>query len=257
MTARSLAFRTDLAVLARQGSVVEERADCVIARTPDNPTFRWGNFVLVRDGDDAGRAADLHAAAFPDADFTTVGVDDPAPRFDEGAWRAAGFEVERSAVLTASTLSVPHPGPSVARPLAAADWEAVAAIDVEGMEDDPEHRAFVQRRLASRRIAVERGDAAWFGVEADGRIVAAAGIVSAGDRTARFQDVGTLSAYRRRGFAAAVVGALGAHAVRTWRVARLVIVADPEGPAIGLYRRLGFRDAEDQVQLERRTTGTT
>ena len=32
---------------------------------------------------------------------------------------------------------------------------------------------------------------------------------------------------------------------------RLVIVADSDGPAIGLYRRLGFRSVEFQVQLQR------
>lgn len=32
---------------------------------------------------------------------------------------------------------------------------------------------------------------------------------------------------------------------------RLVIVADPDGPAINLYRSLGFVDTERQMKLER------
>jgi hypothetical protein len=34
------------------------------------------------------------------------------------------------------------------------------------------------------------------------------------------------------------------------RAERLVIVADPDDVAIGIYRRLGFVDAEQQVGLE-------
>lgn len=256
MTPRSLAFRTDLAVLVRQGSVVEELADRTVVHTPANPAFRWGNFVLVADADDPERAAALHAAAFPAADFATIGVDGPTPRLDEAAWRDAGFEIERNTVLTAAALDVPFHGAAEVRPLRPADWDAVARIDTEEV-DEPDHRAFVDRRLASRRVAVEQGHAAWFGVEVDGRIVAAAGIVRTDDATARFQDVGTLAAYRRRGFAGAVVAALGDHAVQVWGARRLVLVAEPDGPAIGLYRRLGFQDVEEQVQLERRPAGTT
>jgi ribosomal protein S18 acetylase RimI-like enzyme len=32
-----------------------------------------------------------------------------------------------------------------------------------------------------------------------------------------------------------------------------VIVADTDGEAIGIYRRLGFEDAERQLMLEKRT----
>jgi hypothetical protein len=39
-------------------------------------------------------------------------------------------------------------------------------------------------------------------------------------------------------------------AVRT-----LVIVADPDEPAIRIYRSVGFRDAELQVQLQRNPPG--
>ena len=35
---------------------------------------------------------------------------------------------------------------------------------------------------------------------------------------------------------------------------RLVIVADSDGPAIRLYRLLGFRSVEFQVQLQRAMT---
>jgi len=41
----------------------------------------------------------------------------------------------------------------------------------------------------------------------------------------------------------------GHHDITDLDATALVIVADPRGPAIDLYRSLGFRDTEHQVQL--------
>lgn len=68
---------------------------------------------------------------------------------------------------------------------------------------------------------------------------------------ARYQNVGTLTAFRRRGIAGRLVRAGAALAAARWGCDGLVIVADADGPAIGLYRRLGFQDAETQLQITR------
>ena len=103
---RSLAFATDLALRRAEGAEVDRSPGATIVRMPGNPTFRWGNFLLVPEaGDPAVRLAQ-HAAAFPGAGFTTVGVDDAHAVLDEGAWLSAGFDIERLAVLTA--ISVTH-----------------------------------------------------------------------------------------------------------------------------------------------------
>ena len=47
MEIRSLGLRTDLVLLRLGGSVVEHHDDHVVVRTPDNPTYWWGNFLLV------------------------------------------------------------------------------------------------------------------------------------------------------------------------------------------------------------------
>src|SRR5262245_53706707 len=47
MDIASLAFRTDLAMLEHSGSVVEDRGSHLVVRTPDNPTYWWGNFLLL------------------------------------------------------------------------------------------------------------------------------------------------------------------------------------------------------------------
>ena len=44
---RCLGFRTDLALLRLAGSSIEDRGDHLVVRTSANPTFWWGNFLLL------------------------------------------------------------------------------------------------------------------------------------------------------------------------------------------------------------------
>ncbi|WP_375388705.1 GNAT family N-acetyltransferase [uncultured Amnibacterium sp.] len=246
----SLAFATDLALLASQGAVVEREAHRTVVRMPANPAFRWGNFLLVAAaGDPAARVAE-HEAAFPDAGFVTVGVDAAHPVLDEGAWLTAGFAVERLAVLVADRVGAT--GAAAVRLLASDDdWAAETAIALEEDGGDAEHADFSRLRTAEKRRMVDAGRAVWLGVEADGALVATAGIADAGRGTARFQDVQTLAVLRRRGFAGALIAAGVRVASQRFGSARFVLVAERAGPAIGLYRRLGFREVETQLQLTR------
>jgi hypothetical protein len=58
-------YRTDLMVLSLGGSQITYRSDHVVVRTPANPHYWWGNFILFdRSGDMAERLA-LFAAESP------------------------------------------------------------------------------------------------------------------------------------------------------------------------------------------------
>jgi hypothetical protein len=78
MEVTSLGFRTDLMVLALGGSTVEQHERHVVVRTPENPTYWWGNFVLfaapVGRDEVAARLA-VFAAAFPGAAHVAWGID--------------------------------------------------------------------------------------------------------------------------------------------------------------------------------------
>ena len=47
MDVESLGYRTDLALLRLGGSTIEDRGDHLVVRSPYNPTFYWGNFLLL------------------------------------------------------------------------------------------------------------------------------------------------------------------------------------------------------------------
>ncbi|MDQ1528945.1 MAG: hypothetical protein QOH77_735, partial [Actinomycetota bacterium] len=67
----SLGFRSDLMLLALQGSDIEQRDGYLVVRTPTNPTFHWGNFLLLGDAPEPGSVRRWIAAfrrEFPGAD---------------------------------------------------------------------------------------------------------------------------------------------------------------------------------------------
>ncbi len=262
----SLGFRTDLMVRRLTGSLIAEHASHLVVRTPTNPDFWWGNFILV-DGPvrrgDADRWAVAFADAFPRAPHLALGVDGAdGEAGDESELARLGVTVEVTSVLTATRLTPPARPPAAAtiRPLAGDDdWAQAARLRAACHSDEEpsaEERLFIARTVAEERRLCEAGGGVWFGAFVDGQLRSGAGLVSDGGGLARFQNVETHPGHRRGGLASAVVHGLGQYGLgqrgeRELGARTLVIVADPDDEAIRVYRALGFVDTERQVQLQR------
>lgn len=237
-----LGWRTDLAVLAAGGSEFEDHGDHLVVRTAANPSYHWGNFVLVTDPsrvDEAEHWRAVFASAFPGARHLAVGL--PAQP-DVGAW--AGTAVEASDVLIAE-------GELVARPLPPgytvhafatdADWAASTDLNDQHYPGQVE---FARLRSAGRARMAAAGALTWFGAfTEDGRLVSELGIAEVDEGTARYQSVLTHVDHRRRGLTGHLLGVAAEHA-RRGRARSLVIIADADGDAGRLYRSAGFRHAE-------------
>ena len=252
---RSLGFATDLMIRRLADSEIADRGDYLVVRTPQNPTFYWGNFTLVSPSVPADEWLGLFTREFPDAGHVAIGVDGT-----DGSWHDAspmlesGFELEVSTVLTSAG---PLGGPAtdhLCRPLRSDDdWEQAAELrlalgEEQGRLNDG-YRTFLARRLVEVRALDRAGHAVHFGAFVDGHLRSWLGLMTDGRGTARYQAVETHPEFRRRGLAGALVEAAGLHGLTKMGASRLVIVADPQGPAVNLYRSLGLRDAEHQVQL--------
>jgi predicted GNAT family acetyltransferase len=86
-------------------------------------------------------------------------------------------------------------------------------------------------------------------------MVSGLGVFGDGSGIARFQAVDTHPEHRNRGLAGTLVYRASQYARQEMAAQTLVIVADPDGPAIRIYRSVGFGDAETQVQLQRSPPG--
>lgn len=252
----SRAWQTDLALLESSGSLIEQHGTYLVVRTPGNPGYHWGNFVLLRRTPmrrDLPAWEQVFAAALPDATHFAFGVDDP-----EGDLRSlrpfadAGYRLEVSAVMTAGVVTPPRHVSTQAeiRQLkTGADWEQRVTLSIEADGDSSRaYRDFLVRKAAAERAMSEAGRGEWFGAFLEGEMVAGLGIFTAGAGVARFQEVVTHPRHRERGFAGTLVFRAGQHALADLGATTLVIVADPGHPAYRVYEGVGFTRTETQLQ---------
>ena len=270
---RSLGWRTDL-IFARFDGKVAPRSDHLVIRTPPNPTFWWGNFLLFdhapRAGDAArwlARFADEIAETQAESRHVTFGVDSETTFELPADFAAAGLTQFASTVLTMhrSQLRAPrralHADFRIAAlrlPEQAAEAvELQVAADAEATESGAAYRLFRQRQMR-RFEAMSRADMGeWFAVfaRADNgseTMVADCGLFRArGESLGRFQHVVTHPSWRRRGLCSALIHAVCRHGFEAMGLQTQVIVADPDDVAIGLYESLGFERGANTWHLEK------
>ena len=255
---RSLGYRTDLTIRVLEGSQVEDRGDYLVIRSPHNPTFWWGNFLLVSASLPPGRADEWLArfeAEFPGASHVALGVDaTEADAVDPRELIAAGLRLTRSVVLTASEVHVPpHPNAKATyrRLSGDDDWRQAAELRAIVSAGEPgSEPGFLRARLAAERAMTEAGHGSWFGAFIDGRLLAQLGLIIGKTGLARYQNVETHPTARRQGLAGSLVWHAGQHALATGGAGTLVMVADPADVAIRVYRSVGFVDAQVQIGFE-------
>lgn len=252
MQLSSLAFRTDLALLVASGTTVEDRGTHLLVTTEDNPTYHWGNFLLLKSPPFPGGAKEVIAAHddwFPNSTVVSIGID-AIGEVDTEEFVAAGLDVSHDEVLVADAVRTPlrRNVDGGIRPITSQEWEDW--VDFEMALRQPFVTAeYVRARARAEQRLVEAGLGNRWAVFVDGRIAASAAVFATGEGIARFQQVATHPRRRNLGLASTLVAVMAQRALARPDVQRLVIVADPEGPAIGLYRGLGFTTYERQTSL--------
>ena len=83
------------------GSEIEDRGDHLVVRSPHNPTFWWGNFLLLERAPtnaDVPRWIDRFQSTFPDALHRAFGIADAAATLDDvsDAFKICAEEIEVS-----------------------------------------------------------------------------------------------------------------------------------------------------------------
>ncbi len=253
-----LGWATEVAVLEQSGSTVEDRGDHLVVRTPDIPTFHWGNCLLVTDpgaAGDAQRWVQAFQSAFPSATWVAIGlIRMPG---DVAGWAEHGLELELNDVLATGTRpreAALAAGYAVRR-LFGDDWEQVVELDLAENDRTAEwepasYEPFTRARMQSHRAMSERDIAAFFGAFADNVLVANLGVVRCAT-TARYQNVGTDARHRRRGLASHLLG-VAARWAADHGCDRWVIVTEATNPAGRVYRKAGFELDTATVQAYRR-----
>lgn len=261
MDITSLGYRTDLALLQLGGSVVRDRGDHLVVRTSHNPSFWWGNFLLLPQPppvEEVPKWLDAFEREFPEAQHVALGFDGVVGSVaDLAGFAAAGLTVEGSTVMSCQSVhAAPHPNESATyRSLRSdKDWAQQVELRVACIDDrqDPsQYRAFAEAKAKTMRGLTEAGHGSWFGAFLDGQLACSMGLFTAGTGIARFQSVETHPDARGRGLAGTLVHFVSRFGFDAMGARTLVMVADPEYSAIRIYRSVGFSATETQLQAER------
>ena len=262
MQLRSLGYRTDL-IFHRFGGEVVDRGHYLVIRTPSNPAYRWGNFLIFDAPPQPGeyetwtRLFALEVGTPPRIRHNVFAWD--TVDGDNGAVKdflEAGFELGEEVVMATDTLLPPRRyNYDVEIRALQTDAEFAEHIDLhvlcwEGKDDRAEYRTFYEASTNSYRRMIQAGLGSWFGAFLDGRLVADMGIFAEGE-LARYQSVVTHPNFRRRGACGTLLFEVGRFALETLGAKTLVIVADEQGFAKDIYVAAGFRVLERQGSLER------
>ena len=260
---RSLVWATDLDVLALD-RVVERRSGYLVVRSPGNPEYYWGNFLLFDDPpceSDGVRWEALFDEAF---------ADEPRVRHRTFAWdttdgrlgaareefEARGYRVEETIGLVAEAGALfPHDRGNREVQVRALDpfgdtelWDGVLELQIAGR--DPVHeeggyRAFSRARRSSCGSSFRRGGARGMSRSTPNttQVVGSCGIVVTTGR-GRYQAVATALAHRRRGICSRLVVEASRLSMEAFGTERFVIAADVGYHALTLYESLGFARRE-------------
>ena len=263
----SLVWATDIDVLAADHTL-ERRDGYWVVHSPSNPTYWWGNFLIFDDapGDgDGERWEELFAREFahrPEVTHRTLAWDrlDAEPGAAEQELTARGYELERSAgLITTPQRLTAHPAANAEVEIRMLDPAADEALWAEVIEIQTAtaieegrggvldyHVTFLRRRQQELREIFRGGRGAWYLALLAGEVAGSLGIVVT-DGRARYQTVDTVERFRRQGIARRLVHAAASDACARYEIDHLVIVADPDYHAIGIYEGLGFERVEQVV----------
>lgn len=256
MNLKSLGYRTDLIFPSFDGEIID-RGDYLVVRSPLNPTFYWGNFLLFARPPQAGdfeRWRDVfsreigdppaveHQAFGWDGTDGEVGMVEPFVR--------AGFGLERNVTLTTGAPRPPmRPAENVVvRELdLTGELETLIALQVlcrdEG-HDEAGYRLFRQDAMRRYGKMEAAGLGHWYAAFLDGQLVADLGVFHDGRGLGRYQAVETHPDYRRQGIAGTLVYEAGRRAIAGHKLHTLVIVAEDDSSPSRLYQSVGFEPTE-------------
>ncbi|EDY81069.1 acetyltransferase, GNAT family [Verrucomicrobiia bacterium DG1235] len=247
----NLGYQTDCLIASLNGHV-EPREGYTLVRTPNNPTFYWGNFLLFENAPDEAAYENwiqlFHKEFGKEIGHLTFGwiADEPG---NISAFLKNGFEEETSVILTLDTLKKPRPAdlPHEIRKLKSdADWKVVVDLQILASEEQetptPGYREFKVRQFANYRKAQEEGHGAWWGLFHKDQLVCDMGLYFDQQRSiGRFQSVETHPDFRGQGLCSNLLYQLISDANRQNSLRHLVICTENDSAGHRVYQKLGFK----------------
>lgn len=253
MKITSLARKTDLIFSEFEGEVV----DCghyTIIRTPQNPGYHWGNFLIFEQSpsmEDLPKWRELFLKEFGDRNHMLFAWNHGSADSKVVAeFTKLGFEHQKNLVLSTNKLNPPKKANreiEIRMLESDDDWEQGIQLGVltrDAKYDPVPYEDFKRRQFQKYREMNRAGIGARFGAFLGRTLVGDLGLFHK-DGVGRYQNVSTHPDYRRQGICGTLVYQAGTVALNQWGVETLVMEADPDYHAARIYESVGFKPAEE------------
>lgn len=247
----NLGYHTD-AIYHRLDGEIADRGDYYLIRTPSNPTYYWGNYLLFKSEPKEGSFAswiNIHEKEFgPMPDYIAIGWDS-LKKGEVSEFKAHGFTLSEDVVLSLGEApnEVQTNPDLVARKFARdSDWqssieEQIAECPVEISVED--YRIFISDQMYNHRRKQENGHGNYWGAFLNDKLVGDMGIFfDRVEKIARFQSIATVAAYRRKRVCSTLLNQVIKSTFAEEQIDTLVIAAEHNSIAESIYRSFGFSD---------------
>ncbi len=245
---RSLGMATDAMFAAFDGAVID-RGDYVVVSTPKNPSFFWGNHLVVPHAprvDDVEHWTNVFERELPHVKHRAFMCDRiDGEHFDYEPLRALGFIPDPTCVMRLD--GEPRGGGADIVSLAAPPFDL---LDACFSNDRKAYRDFLRIQVDRYTAMIASGFGHWFAILEGGAPIATCGIFPHSLPCWRFQLVAVHPDHRKRGHAAALVASVCREARRD-RPAPIIIGCVPGSDAQRIYTRIGFAALEHTIAIVR------
>lgn len=257
MKINSLALQTDLMFFRHDAKVIEKEGYLMVI-TPDNLNFHWGNLLIYPKGPTkedyitwiSDFKRNFKKYNLKHTTFTWDNVDQP--NLDYSLFLEAGFKLNETIGLVAEKIDIQHRNTLTQINIAETDkeWQLIKDFQLLFNEENyevKEYTEFIDKRFNQYRRISEFGLGYWYYATIDGEIVSDLGLFYE-NGIARFQSIKTHPNYRRQGVAQTLMHAAS---INSSNIRYFVIEADDEGPAINMYKSIGFLVREKVAGLSK------
>ena len=250
---KNLCYRSDAIFHLRDG-FVEEHADYFAIRTPSNPSFWFGNFILFKRAPmpgDLSRWLQIHEHIFGSAlNHITLGWDEDHPGVT-GEFVDAGFKIQDGIGLSIAAYENPvatNPDLVVRRLRSDSEWKQMVDLQIEIDREDFQYGGdngdFRTTQMNSLRAMAEEGRGDWWGAfdQDSEAVIGGMGLYFDADHTfGRFQYVTTRSTSRRQRVCTTILDHVVRHAFETFHPEQLVISTGADSAGSSASVQPGFR----------------
>lgn len=252
MVITSQGINSDL-IFVRYNGVINDHNTCIEARTPHNPEYYFGNFLIFGAPPKAGEVDAWESR------FEKVFSDNPLITHKTFCWSPEhkltsdvkekllqrGYEIDRVSVLGARKTTARYAPPDGVdfRVLTTdSDWAQALQNQIDSRDMSfalGPYAAFKQTQMNNYRAMQQNGWGHWYGAFKGDKLVANMGIFSH-EQVSRFQSVVTDAAHRRQGICSALVHYVSSETLKQHPANQLIIMAEKDEPAERIYSALGF-----------------